>query len=518
MGSKDLLLAIDNGTQSLKALLFDLKGQLVARRQIIFEPYYSTQPGWAEQDPTVFWDALCKACQGLWGQGDYRERIAGVSITTQRSTFVNVGKDGRPLRPAMIWLDQRKTHGLPPLGGAWGLIFSLARLTETISYLQAEAEANWIRTYQPEIWRDTHKYLLLSGYLTYLLTGEYVDSVGCQVAMIPFDYKHLRWASDWNWKWKVVQVERELLPNLVPPGQPLGTITRKAAEETGIPEGLPLIAAATDKACEVIGSGSLDPTVGCLSYGTTATINVTNRKYVEPIPLIPPYPSAIPGYYSMEVQIYRGFWMVSWFKQEFGYREEQEASRQGVPPEELFDQLVNDIPPGSLGLVLQPYWTPGLKLPGPEAKGAIIGFGDAHTKGHVYRSILEGLGYALREGKERIEKRAHISITSLRVSGGGSQSRNAMQMTADIFGLPTARPHVYETSGLGAAIDAAVGLGLHTDFESAVRAMTHVGDVFEPNREHQHLYDQLYHDVYKKMYHRLKPLYERIRDITGYPG
>jgi len=247
------------------------------------------------------------------------------------------------------------------------------------------------------------------------------------------------------------------------PGQPLGSISRKAAGETGIPEGLPLIAAATDKACEVIGSGSLDPSIGCLSYGTTATINITSRKYVEPIPILPSYPSAVPDYFTIEVQIYRGFWMVSWFKKEFGFLEEQEASLQGVTPETLFDKLVDDIPPGSMGLVLQPYWTPGLKLPGPEAKGAIIGFGDVHTRGHVYRAILEGLGYALREGKERIEKRTHIPITSLRVSGGGSQSRNAMQVTADIFGLPTAKPHIYETSGLGAAIDAAVGLGLHSD-------------------------------------------------------
>ena len=185
MESKDLLLAIDNGTQSLKALLFDLKGQLVARRQIIFEPYYSTQPGWAEQDPAVFWDALCRACQGLWDQGDYRERIAGVSITTQRSTFVNVDKDGRPLRPAMIWLDQRKTHGLPPLRGAWGLIFSLARLTDTISYLQSEAEANWIRTYQPEVWRNTHKYLLLSGY-NIALTTEMRLSMGISLSMLQY--------------------------------------------------------------------------------------------------------------------------------------------------------------------------------------------------------------------------------------------------------------------------------------------------------------------------------------------
>jgi len=209
--------------------------------------------------------------------------------------------------------------------------------------------------------------------------------------------------------------------------------------------------------------------------------------------------------------------MVNWFKNEFGHPEQQEATKQGVEPEELFDKLVEHVPPGAMGLMLQPYWSPGLKMPGPEAKGAVIGFGDIHTRAHLYRSILEGLAYALREGKERIEQRSGTQITSLRVSGGGSQSRIALQLTADIFGLPTAKPHLYETSGLGAAIDAAVGLGLHPDFKTAVKDMTHVGEVFEPNQENHALYDALYYDVYKKMYKRLKPLYERIREITGYP-
>jgi sugar (pentulose or hexulose) kinase len=303
----------------------------------------------------------------------------------------------------------------------------------------------------------------------------------------------------------------------MPPGQVLGTITTQAARETGIPEGLPLVAAAADKACEVIGSGSLASNIGCLSYGTTATINVTHRKYIEPIALLPPYPSAVPGFYTVEVQVYRGYWMVNWFKQQFGHPERQKAANSGLEAEELFDKLVDDIEPGSMGLMLQPYWTPGLKMPGPEAKGAVIGFGDVHTRAHLYRSILEGLAYALREGRERIEKRSRTSINSLRVSGGGSQSRHAMQLTADIFGLPTARPHLYETSGLGAAIDAAVGLGLHPDFNTAVREMTHVGEVYEPDRKNHRMYDALYREVYKKMYKRLKPLYERIREITGYP-
>ena len=518
MTTKDLLLAIDNGTQSLKALVFDLEGQLLAKEQVKFTPYYSEQPAWAEQDPEIFWQALCEACQGLWGHHRIdKNSIAGLALTTQRGTVINVDKDGKPLRQAMLWLDQRKTYGLPPVGGPWGIIFKLAGLTKTVAYLQAEAEANWIRTYQPDIWQKSRKYLLLSGYLTHKLVDKYVDSVGCQVAYIPFDYKRLHWSAKWDWKWRVLPFDPSLLPELIPPAQTLGTITTRASQETGIPEGLPLIAAAADKACEVIGSGSLESSIGCLSYGTTATINVTHKKYIEPIPLLPAYPSAVPDYHTVEVQVYRGYWMVNWFKEEFGHLEKQAAAKQGVTPEELFDKLVDEIEPGSMGLMLQPYWTPGLKMPGPEAKGAVIGFGDVHTRAHLYRSILEGLAFALREGKERIERRSRTPITSLRVSGGGSQSRNALQLTADIFNLPTAKPHLYETSGLGAAIDVAVGLGLHKDFKTAVNAMTHVGEVYEPNQKNIKLYDALYHDVYKKLYKRLKPLYERIREITGYP-
>lgn len=232
-------------------------------------------------------------------------------------------------------------------------------------------------------------------------------------------------------------------------GEELGRITAEASRHTGIPEGLPLIAAGSDKACEVLGSGVVEATTACLSYGTTATITTTRSRYLEIVPLIPPYPAAIPDHYNCEVMIYRGYWMVSWFKNEFGLREMQQAREQGLEPEQLFDALVNAVPPGSMGLTLQPYWSPGIREPGVEAKGAMIGFGDVHTRAHIYRAILEGLAYALRQGKERIERRSKTPIKRLRVAGGGSQSDAAMQLTADIFGLPAERPHVFEASGLG---------------------------------------------------------------------
>jgi sugar (pentulose or hexulose) kinase len=517
--TKDILLAIDNGTQSVRVLLFDLQGNLLDKVRIPIDPYFSEKPGWAEQHPEYFWSKLCEACQKLWETSEIpKNAIAGISITTQRGTVINVDKQGDPLRPAMVWLDQRRTEGLNPIGGFWGIAFKLAGMSETAAYLQAEAEANWISSYQPEIWEKTYKYLYLSGYLTWKLTDRYIDSVACQVGYMPFDYKGLDWAKPWDWKWKAVPMDPKLFPELAHPGEILGEVTQQAAKETGLPKSLPVIAAAADKACEVIGAGCLEPHIGCLSYGTTATINTTHEKYVEVIPLIPPFPAAVPGSYSLELQVYRGFWMVSWFKDEFAHLEQRIADERGIEPEELFDELVNSVEPGSMGLVLQPYWSPGLKIPGPEAKGAIIGFGDVHTRAHFYRAILEGLAYALREGKERSERRSGVSITELRVSGGGSQSNAAMQITADIFGLPTARPHLFETSGLGASIDLAVGLGLHPDFSTAVKEMTRVGDVFQPNPRNRDIYDGLYSRVYRQMYKRLKPLYDEIRGITGYPS
>jgi sugar (pentulose or hexulose) kinase len=516
--AEPLILAIDNGTQSVRALLFDLQGNIVAKSQVPLDACFSVQPGWAEHHAEDYWQAVCRACQLLWTMdGAERAALVGVAVTTQRGTVINLGRDGKPLRPAITWLDQRRTDAVPPLGMFWRAAFKLARVDGTIDYFRGEAEINWIHAHQREVWEATDKFLLLSGYLNYRMCGRFVDSSGAQVAYLPFDYRRKQWAGRRDWKWQALAVEPHMLPELAEPGAVIGAVSAAAAQDTGIPQGLPLLAAAADKACEVIGAGCREPHVGCLSYGTTATINTTSARYVEVTPFVPPYPAAIPGAYSTEVQVFRGYWMVNWFKEQFGHHEQARALLEDVAPEQLFDQLANAVPPGAMGLMLQPYWTPGIRVPGREAKGAIIGFGDVHTRAHVYRAILEGLAYALREGKERIERRSGVAITELRVSGGGSQSDAAMQLTADIFGLPTARPHVYETSGLGAAIDAAVGLGLYPDFASAIEAMTRVGRVFEPIAANRDIYDRLYRRVYRNMYRRLQPMYREIAAITGYP-
>ncbi|MBT4519171.1 MAG: carbohydrate kinase [Halieaceae bacterium] len=518
MGSdQDYILAIDNGTQSIRALVFDLQGQIVAKSKVEIEPYFSNEPGWAEQDVDYFWQNLCRACTELWPLLEFpRSAIKAVALTTQRATVVNLDQAGKPLRPAIVWLDQRLEQKLPGMG-VWDTLFALMGEKATVQSFRAQAEAHWIKNNQPDIWDKTAKYLLLSGYHCYKLTGKYVDSVASQVGYLPFDFKKHDWCSPSDWKWRALPITRGQLPDLVASGSPLGRINEQAARETGIPAGLPLISAGADKACEVLASGCLSPDSGSLSYGTTATYNSTNSRYIEAIKRVPAYPAAMPGAYNTETIVERGFWMVSWFKREFGLAEQQMAASRGVEPETLFDDLLRQVPPGAMGLVLQPYWSPGIRIPGPEAKGAIIGFGDVHTRAHLYRAMIEGLVFALREGKERLEKRSGHRIRTLKVSGGGSQSDEIMQITADIFGIAVERPHTSETSGLGAAINAAVGVGLYPDYETALAHMTHPGDRFIPDADNVAVYNRLYTEVYRKIYGKLSILYKSIRSITEYP-
>ena len=510
-------LAIDNGTQSVRALIFDEFGSEIAKARVPIEPYFSEQPNYAEQHADYYWQKLTEACQKLWQTCEIKpEQIAGVSLATQRYTMICLDKDKQPLRPAIVWMDLRRAETGDI--GFLGPLTKIIGMGELVKDAQQKARCNWLAQNEPEIWAKTAHYVNLSAYLTYQLVGELIDSNGHAVGYLPYDYKAQTWLKPKDLKWRLFSCTPEQMPKIIPPGQTLGEISAKAAKVTGIPEGTPMIAAASDKACEALGAAGLSADTACLSFGTTATINTISPDYVEILKHMPAYTAAAPHYYNHEYMIYRGFWMISWFKEQFAHFEAQLAKTQGIDTEKLLDAAVKDIPAGCMGLIMQPYWSPGVRHPGLEGKGALIGFGNVHTRAHVYRAILEGLAYELKLGFDTISRRTGKPIKHLRVSGGGSQSDAAMQLTADIFAMPAYRPHTFEATGLGAAINCAVGLGVYPDHAAASDAMTHLGDEFVPVEVNVQLYKRLYNEVYLKMYERLKPLYQSIQDITGYPA
>lgn len=522
------ILSIDCGTQSLRVLIFGADGSLLAKEQITYEPYVSPGPGLAEQDPEIYWTSLIDACQGLKAREPVLfKSISGVGVTTQRTTMINVDKEGQALCPAIVWLDQRTAR---PVFGTRGPIkygLKLAGLVSSVEKklmdVQAQAKCNWIIQNEPEIWKNTHKYLQVSGFLNFRLTNRFADAMASQIGHLPFDYKRRRWAGPLSLTRRVFPVPRKKLPKLIQPGDILGQVTQGAADLTGLPQGIPVVACGSDKGCETLGSGVIDQTMISLSFGTTATVQTTSSRYFEAIPLMPPFPAAIPGYYNPEVEIFRGFWMISWFKKQFAQKEVETANAMGIAPEELLNQCLERTPPGAMGLIVQPYWGPGLDH--PNAKGAMIGFGDVHTKDHVYRAMIEGLGFALLEGMERIQARGKVAVKQAALSGGASQSDAICQIAADIFNLPMKRAATHETSGLGAAVLTAKGVGIHPSVKEAVTQMTGPPIVpangpasqFEPNPDNVALYKELYERVYKNMYQALSPLYTHIQEITGYP-
>src|SRR3990172_1542756 len=236
--SAERILAIDVGTQSVRAIVFDPRGHPVASAKVPITPYVSPRPGWAEQDPELYWRSIGEACRRLWAGGGALDPIgpmvrpndiAGVAMTTLRDTVVCADAAGRPLRPAIVWLDGRRTEDPPTPGFPFNVAFRALGVTETVRALASDTDATWIARNEPDTWAATARYGLLSAWLSSRLVGRWVDSVACQVGHLPFDFKAMTWARDGDWKWQISPIRRDQLPELVPAGGLLGELSREAA-------------------------------------------------------------------------------------------------------------------------------------------------------------------------------------------------------------------------------------------------------------------------------------------------
>ncbi len=507
-------LSIDVGTQSTRGIIFDEFGNLVVKEKVAYKAYIPNENGFAERDADFYWDIICHVINKIKDENhEYIASLSGVALVTMRNTVVPVDKEGRPLRPAILWLDQRMAKAEEALNPVFETGVSLIGQGKKIDNFRKVFKWQWIKENEPEVANNTYKYMLLSSYLNYKLTGEFVDSEAAQIGYVPYDFKKKRWAKKSDVKSIVFPIERSKLVGLKSVGESLGAITKEASEQTGIQEGISVIATGSDKGCETIGAGAIDSSISNLSLGSAVTIQTTHHKYIEMSRFVPSYPAAMPNKFNPEVQINRGYWMVNWFKNEFAEKEVNEALEKDVPVETLLNNLLDQVNPGSDGLMLQPYW--GGDLNDPYAKGAVIGFTDVTTRAHLYRAIIEGINYAVIDGIHLIQKKMNCKIKTIVISGGGSQSDNICQITADMTGIPVSRIQTYETACLGASIAGFVSAGVYASYEEAIEKMVHSEETFEPNEKKHKVYDQLYKNVYKKIYPNLKGIYKELGKIVG---
>jgi len=507
--SEPLALTIDFGTQSVRVAIFNTKGEILGIAQSVYKPtYISLKPGYAEQEASFYWEHLKIASQKLKStHGDLFPSIETSAMTAFRGTGIFLDKDKKPLRKVILWLDQRLAK-FEPFSMFHNIAYHLIGLYKTARLNSRRTMARWVRQNEPENWKKTKYYVALSTYFNYLLTGDLTDSSANMVGHYPIDFITGKWYKPSHIKAAIFNIPIDKLVPLKKPGELLGLITKASAIELGLPEGLPVYAAGPDKAAETLGTGCLTNDVANLSYGTSVSMTIPNKKYVEPEPFLPGYQASIPGLYNLEVHINRGYWMISWFRDNFAHKETAEAIIDNLVVEEVLNKAMMKIPPGSEGLVLSPYWGPGLRR--PEAKGAIIGWSDVHKKEHLYRAIIEGIAFGIKEGFLLMQKRIGHQVKEIRVSGGGSKSDAICQITADIFNLPVSRVQTNETSSLGTAIAAFLAIGTFASPEDAVKNMVQIKHTFQPTASHVEKYDYLYRKVYSKIYPKLLNLYQDI--------
>jgi sugar (pentulose or hexulose) kinase len=509
-----LILTFDLGTQSMRGMLVNKQGQIASIVQHKYvTPYYSKNPGWAEQKPEFYFETLCSISNQLKEKSpNGYEDVIAVTITAIRDSSLCLNENYEPLRDVILWLDSRETRHIKRF--KWWVKIALKLVgMEDVLYKQYKVSvANWIMENEPEVWAKTHKFVMLPTYLNYKLTGQLKDCPANMIGHIPFDFKKSTWQSKNNLKRCVCDIPKHKMCELVQTEEVIGTITKQVEDLTGIPQGTPLIATGSDKGCETLGLSVINEERAALSFGTTATVQFATKKYFEPKRFLPAYPGVPRGIYNPEIEIFRGYWLISWFKHEFAMKECVEAQKRGCDPEKILNERLREIPPGCDGLILQPFWTPGVVT--PNAKGAIVGFSDVHTRIHIYRAIIEGIGFALIDGMYSMQRRSGQKIKEIFVAGGGSQSDEICQITANMFGLPVIRIQTHEASGLGSSIAGFVAMREFQSYDEAISSMVHIRDTFIPNMEEHLIYEKLYQYVYKRIYPRLLPLYVKIKHLT----
>jgi sugar (pentulose or hexulose) kinase len=302
-------LSIDFGTQSVRAIIFNEIGATIAESKVPYvTPYFSNKPGYAEQNADFYIEKLAQATQKLKSEyGEFLSKVIGISISCFRDSAVLLDKDHKPIRPVILWLDQRRAECKKPLPLSSRLALVVSGMMNTVSLNRTMTMSNWLQENEPDNWAKMKYYWNLSTYFIYKLTGEEKDTASSYTGHYPINMKKRRWEKPNEMTYPVFAVSVDHLPTLVPAGSKIGVITAEAEKLTGIPKGIPVFGGGGDKSCETLGVGCVDNSTASISYGTACCVEAVSHKYHEPEPFLPAYSSPVPGLYDMEVQIYRGY-------------------------------------------------------------------------------------------------------------------------------------------------------------------------------------------------------------------
>jgi sugar (pentulose or hexulose) kinase len=492
-----LFLAVDSGTQSTRAIVFDCEGAVHARGRKAHPPLSNPSPGAVEQDPHELLDAVTgsiRECLDGW-IGD-RTRIVGGALTTQRVTTVPTLETGEPAAPAINWLDRRLAHLDHDDDRLVRWFHRVLGRHMTIGQILARSIPRQIRQRDPDLYARTRWFLPLEGWLHLKMVGVPALAPGGATGVLPLDVKTRGWSNS-RILHRLTCVEPARLPSIVEVGRRVGGATPAFAEATGLPVGFPFYACGGDKQAEALGGGvrSNQRVLGGVSLGTASSICVVDGRPRQSAGFEWfCAPACEPDAWAHEYMLFRGMWTVRWFAREFGRDLEADARARGTATEALLAEEAERVVAGAEGVVTWPRWSPTMQF--PNETGTVVGLRERHGRAHLFRSLIEGIAFDLRRGRDGLERGLGRKLERVRVGGGGSRSPFIVQTLADVLGIPVEYPEEEELAARGAAVVTAFGSGHFTNIDHAVAEMVPKARIVNPIPEHAHIYDATYRDVY----------------------
>ncbi len=486
---KQQLLGIDIGTSACKVAVFDEDGKVLAQANRPYRVYYP-QNGWAEQNPEEWWEAICDAVrEALSEESVSAEQIKGIGVDGQSWSAIPVDENGSVLHNTPIWMDTRARHLCEKVKKEIGAdeIFRVAGNDFLPSYVTPKLL--WFKEERPEVFQKTHKFLQSNSYIVMKLTGEMSQEYSQCYGIHFFHMEKLSYDMALAEK---MGLSPDMMPKLYGCDEIVGSVTEEAAKKTGLKAGTPVVAGGLDAACGALGAGVYRPGETQEQGGQAGGMSICTDKALSHKALILGT-HVVPGLWLLQGGTVGGGGALKWFRQELG---------GGMSFDELTAEAA-EAPPGSDGVLFLPYMA-GERSPvwNPDAKGVFYGLSFDKTRGHLIRSVLEGVAFSL-EHNLRTAAETGIHVNTLNAMGGASNSVLWTQIKADVTGKTIRVPSSDTATTLGAAILAGVGCGVYGSYGEAVNRTIRMTRVQEPNPENKAVYDRSM-ERYLRLYEDLK--------------
>lgn len=493
-----MILAHDLGTSGNKASLYTEEGELVASSLASYETHYAYNGLWAEQDPEDWWQAVCLSTQQIMAGRNPSDVIA-VAFSGQSMGCLCVDKTGVPLSRSIIWQDGRATTEAAAVVECVGGKQEACRLVgQQLTANYSLAKLMWIKANKPEIYKQTYKMLAAKDYMVLRMTGRFVTDHCDAAFMQAYDMSARAWSAELI---NAAGVDGCMLPEILESTDVAGYVNKQAAADLGIAPGIPVIMGSGDGPCAALGAGVLSSGDCYLCVGTSTWLSVLTDKYQpDPMGKLQVYPFAAPGLYLLAGTMQAGGLSYNWARKQY--------FSPSTPYSEI-DAAVEDTPVGAGGVVYLPYLT-GERSPwwNTRARGAFVGMSAETSREHMLRAVLEGVAMNLQLIREDISRVIPFS-SEINIIGGGAKGGVWRQIIADVLQTIVRKTVTSdEATNFGAAIIAAVGVGLFPSF-SAAKSLVKIDSVNQPNAAYADLYSEKL-EIFRDSYLALKSIFERI--------